>query len=413
MTKRETSHRERIEMVEMKERGMSLAQIAADKGLHRDTVKKWWRVYREQGWEGLCPKAPGRARAGPLSRFDPMVRYVALRLKCEHPKWGPDVLLLEMSRRASLSGKALPGRSTLAAYLKPYLPRLNGERPTVRCRATSKPWRISQVHECWEMDFKGDETVGNCGAVAPLIVTDALTSAPLGEIILPASRAGLTFRRIQAALRPIFAQWGLPDAIRTDRDTVFVGSTRLEWPGTLLLWFVGLGILPIINDPGRPTQNAHVERGGLTWKNRVAVGASFETLDEVQAYSDQTRFDRLTLLPSRNGACAGRPPMLAHPELATPRRTFDPTHEVNLFDFEGVELYLADWVGLRKVDKVGYISLADHRVSVGRAYAGQTVKVLYDLDRHAFAAYAYDDSHSLLNTFALDVISPDYIMGLE
>jgi hypothetical protein len=413
MNKRETTHRERIEMIKLYQAGVSQGEIARRMGLHKNTIKKWCRVYREQGWDGLRPEPAKNTAAGALSRFDPAVKYVALRLKCEHPKWGPDVLLLEMGRRTSLKGKKLPGRSALAAYLKPYLPRLTGERAAVKRRAATKIWRISEVHECWEMDFKGSEPVGACGEVAPLLLTDALTSAPIAEIMLPASRAGLTFRRIQAELRPIFAQWGLPDAMRTDRDTIFVGSTRLEWPGTLLLWFVGLGILPIINDPGCPTQNAHVERHGLTWKNRIAVGARFETLAEAQAYSDQARIDRLAVLPSRNRACAGQPPLLAHPELATPRRTFDPAREAELFDFEAVELYLADWVWLRKVDKVGYISLADHNVSVGRAYAGQTVEIVYDLDVHAFQAFAHDDAHSLLNTFTLDVISPDYIMGLE
>lgn len=412
MNKRETTHQERIEMIRLKERGMSQAQIAQHMNVHKDTVKKWCRVYREQGWEGLRPKPPGGTATGLLGRFAPVVRYVALRLKCEHPKWGPEVLRLAMSRRASLRGKTLPSRSALAAYLKPYLPRLQKGRNAVRHRAAAKVWRLREVHECWEMDFKGSERVGAC-EVAPLLITDALTSAPLAEIILPASRAGLTFRRIQAELRLVFGQWGLPDAIRTDRDPLFIGSTRREWPGTLLLWFVGLGIFPITNDPGRPTQNTHVERHGLTWKNHVAVGGQFDTVEAVQTFSDQARFDRLAVLPSRNRACAGQPPLLAHPELATPRRPFNPAREGALFDFERVELYLADWEWTRTVDKVGHISLADHQVAVGRAYAGQTVKIAYDLDRRAFVARAYDDAHSLLNTFTLDVISPDYVMGLE
>ena len=71
--------------------------------------------------------------------------------------------------------------------------------------------------------------------MGPLLLTEALTSAPVAEIMLPARRAGLTCRRIQAELRPVFAGWGLPDAIRVDRGPLFIGSSRWEWPGTLVL----------------------------------------------------------------------------------------------------------------------------------------------------------------------------------
>ena len=67
-------------------------------------------------------------------------------------------------------------------------------------------------------------------------------------------------RLVQKDLRQVFARWGLPDAIRMDRDPIFVGSTRLEWPSTLILWLLGLGIQPIINRAYRPTDNAKVVR---------------------------------------------------------------------------------------------------------------------------------------------------------
>ena len=255
--------------------------------------------------------------------------------------------------------------------------------------------------------------VGPCGPVAPFLVTEALTSAPLGVVVHPARRKALTFRDVQADLRTVFARWGVPEAIRMDRDPLFVGSSRLEWPGTLLLWLVGLGGMPIVNDPYRPTQNACVERQGRTWKDDVAVGPAYLSLQAVQAASHQAQADRLTALPSRNPACAGRPPLVAQPDLSTPRRPFDPSAEVDLFDFESVELYLSDWSWVRQVDKIGYISLADQNVSVGRAYYRQAVEVVYDLENHAFTAYTLDHSPSILRQFSLDVVTPSYIVGVS
>jgi hypothetical protein len=346
-----------------------------------------------------------------LSSFDPLVSYAALRLKCQHPHWGPDTLLLHLSRRGSLAGKGLPGRSTLAAYLQPYLWCIRQQRRATRRRPVTGEWPLQQVHECWQMDFKGSETPGPCGPVAPFLVTEALTSAPLSVVVRPATRKGLSFRDVQADLRAAFALWGLPDAIRMDRDPLFVGSTRFEWPGTLLLWLVGLGVTPIVNDPYRPTQNARVERQGRTWKDDVAVGPAYPSLQAVQAASEHAQADRLMALPSRNPACAGQPPLLAHPELAISRRLFDPAQEADLFDFESVELYLSDWSWLRLVDQQGCISLADHNISVGRAYYRQSVEVVYDLDAHAFIARTLDPLPLLLRQFPLDAITPRYIMG--
>jgi hypothetical protein len=111
------------------------------------------------------------------------------------------------------------------------------------------------------MDFKGNETIVGCQLIfRPFAITDEATGAPLLRVIHTikacGNQRGLTTRHVQADLRQAFAMWGLPDAIRMDRNPLFVGSGRCDWPGTLLLWPVGLGIQPIINRAFRPTDNA-------------------------------------------------------------------------------------------------------------------------------------------------------------
>jgi len=48
-----------------------------------------------------------------------------------------------------------------------------------------------------------------------------------------------------------FTTWGLPDFIRMDRGSIFIGGSRLEWPSGLLLWLVGLGVLQVRITPLR------------------------------------------------------------------------------------------------------------------------------------------------------------------
>jgi hypothetical protein len=107
-------------------------------------------------------------------------------------------------------------------------------------RPTCPVVRAQQPHQCWEMDFTGDGLVAGCQQViSPFVVSDEVSGALLARYlhVLQAKghRQGLTVRDVQDDLRHIFAQWGLPDALRMDRDSLFVGSSRLEWPGTLLL----------------------------------------------------------------------------------------------------------------------------------------------------------------------------------
>jgi len=413
MSGRETTHQERVEIVQKHLEGNSLRAIAEAMRLDRYTVRGWWRAYRDGGWETLQLKRYARPKKGLLSTFDPLVRYAALRMKWEHPGWGPDVLLYKLGQRPSLAGKELPSRSALAAYLSPYLPRIRGKRQGVLQRSERPAVTRPQCHEVWQVDFKGAEAVGKVGKVAPLVVVDQASSAPLRITIYPGSLKGVTWRDIQRELRAAFSEWGLPDFIRMDRDPLFVGSPRLEWPGSLLQWLVGVGVLPIINDPHRPTQNAQIERQNRTWMEHVALGANYADITETQHATDLARHERLAVLPSRNGLCHGKPPLVACPHLCIPRRPFDPARELDLFDFERVELYFSDWRWRRTVDKTGCFSLADHNIHVGAVYHKQTVEIVYDLSSHMFVARSYNDTRAILCQFTLPVVSPAYITGLD
>lgn len=415
MTKRTTTHAQRVAMIERHLQGQPLAKIAQQLELNVYTLRKWWRRYRQRGWAGLSPVQTGRPAAGKLSSFDPLVKYVALRLKRKHPGWGLDVLGLALRRRPSLAGKSLPSRTALYNYLKPFYPRLRPGRRLPTRKPQPRPMTVFGVHQRWQMDFKGRETIPPEGQVAPWLICDEFTSAPLASVIYTKRtgepKAGLTMADIQANLRQVFSQWGLPDQLRMDRDPLWVGSPRLEWPSNLILWLVGLGVEPIINRPGQPTDNAHIERLNRTWLEHVALGAKGCTSAEIQAQTDQAWTDRRECLPSRNPACAGQPPLLAYPELAVPRRPYSPEQEPQLFQMARVYDYLGQWQWQRKVDSTGSISVADFNRRVSLDHVGQIVKVRFDPVLRQFTAYAVDGT--FLNSFTVPVISKSFILDLK
>ena len=110
-----TTHAVRVEIIERHLAGQSLPTIAAALQLNLYTVRKFWRIYQRRGWAALVPPAPGPARHGPLASVHPRLKYVLLRLKRQHRGWGVDKLRLELTRRPSLQGLAIPQRSALAA----------------------------------------------------------------------------------------------------------------------------------------------------------------------------------------------------------------------------------------------------------------------------------------------------------
>ena len=296
MFERETTHAERVAMIERHLSGQSLHTIAIALGRNYYTVRTIWRSYQRSGWAGIAPAPKGPPHRGQLSDFAPRIKYVLLRLKCQHPGWGVNTLLLHAQRRPSLAGLRLPKRSSIATYLAHFGARLGRAHRAPTRRPLSSPAPALAPHQCWQIDFKGDERVAGQGlVVAPFMVCDTASGAPLAGIVhqvrTKGSRAQLTTRVVQANLRRVFSQWGLPDALRMDRDSIFVGSTRLEWPGLLLLWLVGLGVQPIINRAYRPTDNAIVERNHWTWEQQVVLGQTHLSLASIQQATEQSFAD--------------------------------------------------------------------------------------------------------------------------
>lgn len=410
---RSTDHATRVGIVKRHLAGETLPDIAQQLQLNFYTVRKWWRTYNREGWKGLVPKPTGPPPTGPLSEFDPLVKYVVLRLKREHPAWGLDVLRLELQRRPSLKGKSIPKRTAIWNYFRTFYPRLMEHRRLRTRRPKQKSSDIRAVHQRWQMDFKGEVDIAGLGQVKPFIVCDEFSGAPLAGIIhlvkQKNQRFSLSFRDIQVNLRTTFSQWGLPDQLRMDRDPLWIGSSRLEWPGTFLLWLVGLGVIPVINRPYCPTDNSHVERRNRIWNEHVCLGAKCQRLEQLQALTDQAWRDRRELLPSRNPNCAGQPPLMAHPELAQPRRPYQSDQEQTLFDMGRVYTYLSQWEWQRKVDCLGSISLADFTRRVSTQHVAQIVKVRFDLATHEFVASTVDGTE--LRRFTLPIILADYIMG--
>lgn len=172
-------------------------------------------------------------------------------------------------------------------------------------------------------------------------------------------------------MRTQFSQWGLPGAVRVDNGPPWGSSGDL--PPDLALWLTGLGVQVHWNRPRHSQGNAKVERAhGVT--NRWSEAAQCADAVQLQArlrWAEQVQREHYP-------AVAGRSRRQAYPSLTHSGRAYAPEQEAALWQVERVYALLAQGQWIRRVDKVGMISLYQRHVKVGRPYHGQTVYVRFD-----------------------------------
>jgi len=212
---------------------------------------------------------------------------------------------------------------------------------------------------------------------------------------------------VQAALRQICTQWGLPDAMRFDNGAPW-GSWG-DLPPDLALWLLGMGVNLIFNRPRHKQGNAVVERahGVLQRWSDPATCADGAAL--------QARLDALTTLQRERYPVGDerRSRLETFPTLASGGRPYAPDHEADLFDERRVWTALGRLVLTRRVDKVGRISLYNRARSVGRRWAGQavSVRVVVREDSPLWEITATDGT--VLAVHAATELSRERILALE
>lgn len=370
---------EREQVYRDKLRGRTFSEIAADLACSIETVRKWWRKAQHVGRQGLQSTRYGRPPTGLLSRFSPSIITSALRLKRQNPRWGPDRVLVELRRDPALASLALPSRSRLALLFKAECPEcLEPRRPKRSTRVS--PARPTAVHECWQLDMQegirlDDGTIATvCSIRDPVGAAIVLSRA--FDVTTPKGYRKLHWEDIRLVIRSAATRWGtLPDALQTDNEVCLGGQPADPAPSRLTLWLQGLGVAHRFIRPGRPTDQAQIERTHRTLDTFTGMLDGVANLERLQARLDAEVDCYNTVFPSRASKCHGQPPVIAYPELLRPRRAYKPEQERALFNEQRVYDYLGSIALERKVSSVGQIQVGRRLMSVGRSYAGQTVRV--------------------------------------
>ena len=133
----------------------------------------------------------------------------------------------------------------------------------------SVPERINQ---CWSMDFMHDQLSDGRSYRLLNIIDDFNREALAMEVDL-----SLPAERVVRALDQVIEWRGKPSAIRSDNGPEYVGTTLTNWAQRR-------GVRLEYIQPGKPQQNAYIERYNRTVRYDWLGQYLFESIAEVQEH---------------------------------------------------------------------------------------------------------------------------------
>lgn len=239
---------------------LSIVDPCALYGVSRKTGYKWIDRYLHFGPGGLDERSR-KPRASP-NQTDHDIVMALLEARRRHSSWGAKKLLV-LLHKGHLRWE-LPGRSTACDILSRHgmVPK---QRQRRRIGHPGKPTSsILAPNDLWGADYKGQFKTGNGIYCYPLTVTDGYSRYLLCCQALDSTAV--------AGAKPVFTrlfqEYGLPTRIRSDNG-VPLGTTTLARLSALSAWWVRLGVMPELIEPGKPQQNGSHERMHRTLKNET------------------------------------------------------------------------------------------------------------------------------------------------
>ena len=224
-------------------------------------------------------------------KHDPIVEERLQRMAQRYPKWGCPQLH-EQLRRA---GFVINHKRTERLYEE--------FRLKLRCRRRRRlPMGVRQVllqpicpMQCWSVDFMHDTLSWGKPYRLLNVIEDYDREALRVEIDF-----SLGAERVRRVLDELFELYGIPQFIRSDNGPEFRDEA-------LQKWIRSKGITWEFIQPGKPAQNAYVERFNGTMRDELLDMHSFKSLEEarqavddwIKIYKEQRTHRSLGKLPPR------------------------------------------------------------------------------------------------------------------
>lgn len=269
---------ERLRFVARLLDGESMSEMCREFGISRKTGYKVFNRYKDHGLIALTDRSRRPVRYA--NQLPAQVENLIVRLKQNKPHWGARKIRELLIRR--LAGDArIPARSTVHAVLDRHgLVNRMGRKRNRACGTPLSPG--AAPNDLWCADYKGEFKLGNRRYCYPLTVTDHASRFVLMIEGLDSTSQELAF----TAFERLFAERGLPQAIRSDNGVPFASANALFNLSKLSVWWLRLGIAIERIKPGNPQQNGRHERMHLTLKKETTRPPGMNSLQQQAKFDD-------------------------------------------------------------------------------------------------------------------------------
>jgi hypothetical protein len=184
------------------------------------------------------------------------------------------------------------------------------------------------------------------------------------------------------ALRRAFLNWGRPEQITLDRDTVFYDNTYPSpFPTRIHRWLIALGVDVDFTRARRPTDHAQIERSHRTMTAQVVEGQRWESIEALWMGLDERRAVLNQWMPCQ--ILAGKAPLEAFPEVAFSGRGYWLEDEYSLLSMARLYEYLTRGVWVR-LSTQGAIPLGGHHYWISVDVSGQSLKITFNPEMRLF-----------------------------
>lgn len=188
-----------------------------------------------------------------------------------HPRWG----FWKCVDRLRDQGYGFNHKRVHRVYcaMKLNLPRRTKRRIPTRIK---QPLQAPLAHNrIWAADFMHDALAGGRALRTFNVIDESNREALAIEVgtSIPAARIIRVFERL-------IDLYGKPAALRTDNGPEFTSALFQDWCQQQ-------GIQPLFIQPGKPNQNAFMERFNRSYRTELLNLYVFETIDQVQQLSDE------------------------------------------------------------------------------------------------------------------------------
>jgi putative transposase len=186
------------------------------------------------------------------------------------PRWG----FWKLHDRLRLDGHRINHKRLHRVYcaMKLNLPRRTRRRLPLRRR---KPLGVPQeLNVVWAIDFMADALYGGRWFRTFNVIDEGNRQALGIEVATSIPSA-----RVIRVLEQLIEMHGKPQALRADNGAEFTSIAFTEWceEQQIQLWFI---------EPGKPDQNAFIERFNRTYREEVLDAHLFDSLDQVREVTE-------------------------------------------------------------------------------------------------------------------------------